>query len=66
MSAPKIPKDQVCNTCNEKLANHLTLKWNEDNPKYRCCKCYILEGGYPAEYHPICKKTYKNRAPKKN
>ena len=57
MKAPKMPEGQICNVCNQKSANHLTLKAGQDKPIYRCCKCYILEGGYPAKQHPICQKT---------
>jgi hypothetical protein len=51
--------NQKCTKCGERLAKHEIHRWWKTPPdEYLCCKCYVEGGGAPADWHPLCMKTY--------
>lgn len=57
-------ENKACDRCKNNVANHVTCKWWETpDTKYLCCKCYVLSGSAPADWHPLCMETYKTLKP---
>ena len=56
-------KLRSCQLCGSKK-NVLHQIWppNEEKPSWYCCKCYVDGGNPPANWHPECMRTYKNRS----
>jgi len=55
-----MPEEVMCDSCRERPAMHEESSWWKDPPgRLLCCRCYIKEGGDPADWHDECMEAYK-------
>ena len=46
---------KICDRCGKNYANHILFG---DSKIYLCCRCYVLDGNPPADWHNECMETY--------
>lgn len=52
------PERETCDQCHALPPAHIV--WLLVTPvRFRlCCRCYVRSGSAPADWHPLCVKTY--------
>lgn len=53
-----MPERILCTSCGKHPWRHKVPSWWEDPPdRFLCCRCFVKEGGAPADWHSECMKV---------
>lgn len=54
--------NKSCTTCGVKNVKHSIAHTQSGITEYLCCRCYVLAGNSPSDWHRDCMSVYKEKA----